>query len=95
MAEYIEREAAKRVLAFGVGVTAANALDNVPAAEVEPVIYARWEKMPCTIKGRIICMYTGCTNCRREAETLQAGGGSEFTSPRCPYCGAHMKEVEE
>lgn len=34
MDEYIEREAAKKVLAFGVGVTAANALDKIPAADV-------------------------------------------------------------
>lgn len=65
-------------------------INEIPLAEAEPVIYARWEKMPCTIKGRIIYMYTGCTNCRREAEILQAGGGCEFTPPRCPYCGAHM-----
>ena len=37
MAEYIERKAAKKVLAFGVGVTAANALDKIPAADVVEV----------------------------------------------------------
>ena len=35
---YIDREVAKKVLAFGVGVTAANALDNVPAADVVEVV---------------------------------------------------------
>ena len=34
MPEYIEREAAKKILSFGVGVSAALALDKVPAADV-------------------------------------------------------------
>ena len=41
MAEYIEREAAKKVLAFGVGVTAANALDKIPTADVVEVVHGR------------------------------------------------------
>lgn len=71
------------------------AINEIPLAAAEPVIYAHWERMPQTIKGHAIYMYTGCTNCRREAEVLQAGGGAEFTSLRCPYCGAHMLGVSE
>jgi hypothetical protein len=37
MATYIEREAAKKILSFGVGVSAAVALDKVPAADVVAV----------------------------------------------------------
>lgn len=35
-----------------------------------------------------------CSICREEAECLQAGGGVEFLSDFCPYCGADMRGEE-
>lgn len=32
-----------------------------------------------------------CSICKEEAECLQAGGGVEFLSDFCPYCGADMR----
>lgn len=55
MATYIERERAKKVLAFGVGTTAAEALDNVPAEDVAPVVHGRW--IP---DGHTVC----CSECK-------------------------------
>lgn len=57
MAEYIERKAAKKVLAFGVGVTAANALDKIPAADVVEVVRCRdckYISVP-TERGNFLC----------------------------------------
>ena len=86
MAEYIDREAAKKVLAFGVGVTAANALDNVPAADVAPVVHGRWTEKQNTIYdstwGEDVHWFTYiCSECEQEAM-------NDFSF--CPNCGARM-----
>ena len=91
--EYIEREVAKKVLAFGVGVTAANALDNVPAADVAQVVHGRWEDCDWVeYDGHGECIHYPhegrvCTNCRNAFK-------KEFiNNPRvnyCPNCGARM-----
>ena len=35
-----------------------------------------------------------CSNCGKEAEILQAGGGCELLSDFCPHYGADMRKVE-
>ena len=100
MAEYILREAAKeellswaRCINHPEHLMTADAmcvLDDIPAAEVEPVVHARWIKFYRTFFGVVVGEDTVCSNCHNEAEVLQAGGGCDFTPPRCPYCGAHM-----
>ena len=58
-------------------------LDEVPAAEVEPVVHAHWEG--CELFG---WKYYKCTNC---GETI-----SGFPLyPYCHNCGAHMCERSE
>jgi len=51
-----------------------------PAADVEPVVHAHWDK--CELFG---WKYFKCTNC---GETIS--GFPMF--PYCPNCGAHMDE---
>lgn len=80
MAEYIERETAKKVLAFGVGVTAANALDKVPAADVAPVVHGRW--LEADDGDGIVCSVCGTDFCTLLNETEKFNG--------CPNCGARM-----
>ena len=63
---------------------------KTPAAAVEPVVNAKWITIYRTTFGSVTGVDTACSNCRKPAEVLQAGGGCEFISPRCPYCGAHM-----
>ena len=36
-----------------------------------------------------------CSICKEEAECLQAGGGVEFLSDFCPYCGADMRGKQD
>ena len=49
-------------------------LDEVPAAEVEPVVHAHWEwKAP----------YMVCSACNRHSI-------NRYRSKRCQHCGAHM-----
>lgn len=60
-------------------VDAIAAVNNIPAAEVAPVVHAKW----------VICSdgyYPYCSNCSEEPK----GGLSSF----CPYCGAKM-DLEE
>lgn len=82
MDEYIEREAAKKVLAFGVGVTAANALDKIPASDVAPVVHGRWED---TGIDELDLIYGGwkCSACGY----IFCGNKTNF----CPDCGAKME----
>ena len=74
--EYIEREAAKKVLADDYAYNAAKLLDTVPAADVQEVRHGKWEKV---YKNDIATVYE-CTNCKH----LTFG-----TSDYC-ICGAKM-----
>lgn len=106
MAEYIERGVAKKVLRFGVGVTAAEALDKVPAADVDPVRHGRWEwreeweSHPETHSCDLISCGWYCTECGIElGEYLSKKTGQHIildddcAKPKlanCPNCGAKM-----
>lgn len=88
MPEYIEREAAKKILSFGVGVSAALALDKVPAADVVAVVHGRWivtEEYNDVIEMDVV-KYT-CSACGEYR--LSATGLSQATN-YCPNCGAKM-----
>lgn len=82
--EYIEREVAKKVLAFGVGVTAANALDNVPAADVAPVVHGRWS---CDSEDGFDNYDWHCDMC---GGSVGYRCGDPVFSKYCPHCGARM-----
>lgn len=94
MAEYIERNTAKSFLGFGVGtiVSAAEALDQVPAADVAPVVHGRWTETDWVemesgghdfIKTPKAALR--CSNCRNgfKKELL-------WKTNFCPNCGAKM-----
>lgn len=64
MAEYIEREAAKRWLSHDYAYAAAKMLDNIPAADVAPVVHGRW-----VINRKSEDGYTHhmCSKCKNDA----------------------------
>lgn len=80
MAEYIEREAAIESLPVAWD-SAINALRNVPAADVAPVVHGRWE-----VKG-YACGESEfeCSACH-ETEWRTSIGRFMW----CPFCGAIM-----
>ena len=84
MADYIERNKAKSYLAFGIGtvVPASEALDQVPAADVIPVIHGQWK----WDTQDIYC----CTNCNEKVHVKEVMGIPDWKY--CPNCGAKMNE---
>ncbi|MEE0408407.1 MAG: hypothetical protein UDO37_06430 [Oscillospiraceae bacterium] len=78
MAEYIDREKAKRLLHIEYAYAAEQLLDEIPAADVAPVVHGRWV---CVHKIDPISGYR-CSKCRRIV-------GFDLT-PYCPNCGAKM-----
>ena len=96
MAEYIEREAAKEsFLNMDAGSRApcstlltpeefAEYLDEIPAADVAPVVHGRWEMRPtgmATDTGPEYKAY--CTVCNEP--------NKQYQPPYCPHCGAKME----
>ena len=90
MAEYIEREAAKReLLEWAVIIQqprhllsgdAMCVLDNIPAADVAPVVHGQWERRGSSWH---------CTRCGRGYRIIcgaVAANGHKY----CPNCGAKM-----
>ena len=77
MAEYIERERAKKILSFGVGASAAAALDKCPTADVVEVVHGRWIPFHSQVAGYI--QY--CSACEI---------GCTWQPNYCPNCGARM-----
>lgn len=75
--EYIDREKAKRLLHIEYAYAAEQLLDEVPAADVAPVVHARWIPFHSETAGEI--QY--CSNCKI---------GNAAKSDFCPHCGAIM-----
>ena len=81
MAEYIEREAVLELKywdAFGgtkYGVVATDDIENIPAADVAPVVHGWWLHDAAT-------GIAYCTECLMEA----VEDGTDY----CPNCGARM-----
>lgn len=105
MAEYIEREAAAKLLrkeatagsptAYHIGLYAAvRAIEALPAADVRPVVKAHWywdkDGMDWGIGS------WRCSACHSRPETWWQGdsGSPRNKSGRyfCPNCGADMRE---
>lgn len=98
MADYIEREAVKRLINIDHGGYL-DAIDCIPAADVAPVVHGRWaaqcvvetddgwalEDMPYNAYQHSNPI---CSVCRKTA--LLDGGEDYVTSPYCPNCGAKM-----
>ena len=104
--EFIEREAASRVLCDACGNAACpkgliprcsyyEKMQSIPAADVRPVGKARWltgNDNPRTY-GRIRAMCGRC-GAFALAEMVNAGSYKEQLSNFCPNCGADMRETE-
>ena len=96
--EYIEREAATRILteaadAYGtfttersIYLTAREKVQNIPAADVTEVVHGRWEDS--IDKWFEMDIYT-CSKCR-ESYVLVEGTPKENLWHYCPNCGAKM-----
>ena len=87
MAEYIEREAAKKEFNLNFGgvshaVIANRILDAIPAADVAPVVHGRWEES-VVIQTDTSTLYDyTCSEC-----SIVTSRGSNY----CPNCGARME----
>lgn len=92
--EYISREAAKekhcdickeQFICYRANeCDEAKAFDAIPAADVKPVVRAKWK----SVKTGYIC-----TACKKHPGIVRAGRGA-FLSTFCPNCGADMREVD-
>lgn len=63
MAEYIEREKAKRLLHIEYAYAAEQLLDEIPAAEVAPVVHCRECEHSYEAVGGRVCAYGVCVDC--------------------------------
>lgn len=65
MDEYVARNTAKRWLAFavGTGVSAVETIDQVPAADVAPVVHCRECEHSYEAVGGRVCTYGVCVDC--------------------------------
>jgi hypothetical protein len=85
MTEYIEREAAIESLPVAWD-SAINALRNMPAADVVPVVYGRWIR-PHWKNNNYCC---DCSECGGEAMHRDYQWNKNGVYPICPHCGAKM-----
>lgn len=79
MAEYINREKAKHLLHIEYAYAAEQLLDEIPAADVAPVVHGRWKYYHKQNKAV-------CTHCSFERD-LDENFGAAIS---CPNCGAKM-----
>lgn len=63
MSEYIEREKAKRLLHIEYAYAAEQLLDEIPAAEVAPVVHCRECEHSYEAVGGRVCAYGVCVDC--------------------------------
>ena len=100
MAEYIEREqvmqaigTVRNIYSEAKNFTAVSAIDNVigeiddevPAADVAPVVHGHWEMKPVdTTPGTYHLKKAFCSNCGKP--------NKQYRPPYCPHCGAKMDE---
>lgn len=80
MAEYINREKAKRLLHIEYAYAAEQLLDEIPAADVAPVVHGRWlhlggDEWCCSACGFVI---------------ITEGSWDKPTKKYCEDCGAKM-----
>lgn len=80
MAEYINREKAKRLLHIEYAYAAEQLLDEIPAADVAPVVHGRWTHLG----GDEWC----CSACGFVITT--EGSWDKPTKKYCEDCGVKM-----
>ena len=84
--EYIDREKAKRLLHIEYAYAAEQLLDEIPAADVAPVVHGQWEWLG---PNRLVadCMCGTCSACKVRCKYI-------VNTMLCPNCGAIMGGVE-
>ncbi len=88
--EYIDREKAKRLLHIEYAYAAEQLLDEIPAADVAPVVYGRWIR-PHWKNNNYCC---DCSECGGEAMHRDYQWDKNGVYPICPNCGAKMDGAE-
>lgn len=88
MSEYIEREAAIESLPVAWD-SAINALRNMPAADVAPVMHGRWIGAPLCGNNNCRCSVCGSWH------NIHANLRGEIAQKYCPDCGAKMDGGEK
>ena len=78
MAEHINKDKAKRLLHIEYAYAAEQLLDEIPAADVVPVVHGRWNNMD-GYKTRKVCSECGW-------DVPEYGKFYSY----CPNCGAKM-----
>ena len=91
MKDYIEREAACELLAMALDDDwepeyAANRMNEIPAADVRPVVRGKWERTDA-YPHRLYCSICYKTYLKND-ELLERW---EFPLNFCPNCGADMR----
>lgn len=81
MAEYIDREKAKRLLHIEYAYAAEQLLDEIPAADVAPVVHGRWIEKSAPARK----IYFECSQCGAQENKHTAIKGYY-----CWRCGAKM-----
>ena len=101
MAEYIEREAAKNILENTICLheELPFLMDELPAADVRPVVRGRWEDMrvrdySTNINGgmKLYVASMFCPVCKRWHNEVYHYGNPTEMAHYCPNCGAKMEE---
>ena len=84
MDEYIKRKDALEITKRTSGdyATAFAEICKIPAANISPVVYGRWEQ---DADGDWYC-----TNCYEVVAIYDNGRERTYLKPYCPNCGAHM-----
>lgn len=78
--EYIDREKAKRTLVQDYAYAAASLLDEVPKADVAPVVHGRWILVDTEKRTGV------CSNCNRQDRI-------DHLATHCRFCGARMDDA--
>ena len=91
MAEYIEREAAKKEFSLNFGgvshaVIANRILDAIPAADVQPVVHGGWIAVKDFGGGHCVGY---CNKCRT-IHTASNATALKLEYRFCRWCGARM-----
>ena len=101
MPDYIEREAVLEMLKQEcspmVFAYLADLVNDIPAADVRPVVRGKWEEVEVTwladIEDQpdaIASMF--CPECKRFANHVYHYGDPTYGMNYCPNCGADMRE---
>ncbi len=87
MAEYIDRQAALDALCDGTFEDAEMSIRSIPAADVAPVLHAKWEKISKPDEdGNVWYRCPICLHNDKQSPGIDV--------PYCWYCGARMDGTE-